>query len=263
MPDTSHPLLNFVSSAFGAISISIWMCATLPQLLQNYKAKSTKGISIHFLGLWFLGDALNFTGCLLTGQLLFQTLLAGFFVFSDSMLLLQRHYYLRRARAPAYQLPPQATPFKISATILSSTASALGSPLWSRELPVASESHTIGRIIAWSCTAIYILSRIPQLRKNYQRKSTEGVSPLLFCCTLAGNLTYTLSILTSTELLFLESSRPLFLQRELPYILGSMGTVVFDLGFFWQWRMYAKAPLVAYEMHNVETDREESAAFAD
>ncbi|ODV59156.1 Ypq2p ASCRUDRAFT_77250 [Ascoidea rubescens DSM 1968] len=93
----------------------------------------------------------------------------------------------------------------------------------------------IGIIISWLCTASYITSRMPQLYKNYQRKSTNGLSPLLFGSALMGNLTYTLSILTScTFLSNPNNQRWDFFKNELPFILGSGGTIIFDIIFFYQ-----------------------------
>lgn len=73
--------------------------------------------------------------------------------------------------------------------------------------------RVIGRISAWSCTTLYLTSRLPQIWKNvscflqtragmhsanleqFQRKSVEGLSILLFIFAFCGNLTYTISIL--------------------------------------------------------------------
>ena len=67
--------------------------------------------------------------------------------------------------------------------------------------------------------------------QNYKRKSVDGISPLLFASALMGNLTYTLSILTSCEFAF-GSNRQDFILKELPYILGSAGTIVLILAIF-------------------------------
>ncbi|EGW31698.1 uncharacterized protein SPAPADRAFT_62304 [Spathaspora passalidarum NRRL Y-27907] len=104
----------------------------------------------------------------------------------------------------------------------------------------SSTVETIGIILAWSCTVIYCSSRCPQLYKNYKRKSVEGISPILFGAALLGNLTYTLSILSSCEFLF-GDSRSDFIWRELPYIIGSSGTIIFDVAYFYQKYIYRGA----------------------
>lgn len=105
----------------------------------------------------------------------------------------------------------------------------------------------LAALLAWSCTFVYVGSRIPQLVENRRRQSVEGISPLLFSSALIGNLTYTLSILTSCEFL-LSPNRAAFFFRELPYMLGSSGTVVFDLIYFYQRYKYRKPNYLALEM---------------
>lgn len=114
-------------------------------------------------------------------------------------------------------------------------------------LPFASPKQHLSIILAWGCTVVYVSSRIPQLLKNYQRKSVEGMSPLLFSSALSGNLFYTLSILTSCEFLSSPNKHEFFL-RQLPYILGSSGTIIFDMVYFYQRRIYQPIDLLRMEM---------------
>ena len=75
---------------------------------------------------------------------------------------------------------------------------------------------------------------IPQLIKNYQRKSTDGISPFLFGITLLCNVTYNVSIFTSCN--FIESvDKVAFFENALPFIWGSAGTIIFDLIYFYQY----------------------------
>jgi hypothetical protein len=46
-------------------------------------------------------------------------------------------------------------------------------------------------------TLLYLGSRLPQLIKNWRRKSTAGLSPLLFAAAFCGNLFYSLALLTN------------------------------------------------------------------
>lgn len=100
--------------------------------------------------------------------------------------------------------------------------------------------EALGVFLAWSCTCVYVASRCPQLYKNYKRKSVDGISPILFGCALVGNLTYTLSILTSCDFVYGDAKSNFFV-KELPYILGSSGTVVFDFLYFYQRFLYRGA----------------------
>jgi len=99
------------------------------------------------------------------------------------------------------------------------------------------DSRTWGIFFAWFGAALYFFSRIPQLLKNYERKSTEDVSPILFACMLFGNATYTISILVSCDFIYGEDRWGFFI-NELPYIIGSAGTIVFDILYFYQVWLY-------------------------
>lgn len=54
-----------------------------------------------------------------------------------------------------------------------------------------------GRILSWTSTLLYLGSRLPQIYKNYIRKSTAGLAPQLFIAAFFGNLFYSSSIATN------------------------------------------------------------------
>lgn len=81
----------------------------------------------------------------------------------------------------------------------------------------ASPEQILGRISAWTCTTLYLTSRLPQIWKNvrtfsassllflislsqFARKSVEGLSMYLFIFAFLGNTFYVLSILSSPRL---------------------------------------------------------------
>lgn len=285
-----------LSDFFSTLSLLSWICAQMPQIIANYKTKSAEGISPLFLLLWFMGDFLSFSSCLLNDVVLkFQVYLSLFFLCNDFMLCYQYYYY--NSVYPRKKLEVQAAavsedepsegviktaivhsptsihirnhPGENSETMgLSqsegSESSSFGSmgrtkkpgmmalaavgafvnsgvakamAIHATDEGAAFSKASLGLFLAWCCTAVYVSSRCPQLYKNYKRKSVEGISPLLFGSALVGNLTYTISILTSCD--FLEDpNRTQFFWRQLPYILGSSGTVVFDVAYFYQRYIY-------------------------
>ncbi|CAO3626673.1 unnamed protein product [Cunninghamella blakesleeana] len=96
------------------------------------------------------------------------------------------------------------------------------------------DTVAIGRIFAWVCTCLYLMSRIPQIRKNIKRRSVEGLSPSLFVFAALGNLTYTVSILLHPG-----HTRD-SLMEAIPYLIGSAGTLTFDAAIFIQFLWYSK-----------------------
>lgn len=67
----------------GMSSLLFWMACQAPQFYKNYKHKSGHALSKWFLLEWFMGDALNLTGCLMTRQLTTQIATSTLFVCMD------------------------------------------------------------------------------------------------------------------------------------------------------------------------------------
>ena len=82
-------------------------------------------------------------------------------------------------------------------TAASSSHSPLPSIFDSIKDPHDMDIETIGRLLSWMSTILYLGSRLPQLYKNYVRKSTSGLSPLLFMAAFSGNFFYSASLLTN------------------------------------------------------------------
>ncbi|TCD63614.1 hypothetical protein EIP91_005165 [Steccherinum ochraceum] len=89
--------------------------------------------------------------------------------------------------------------------------------------------YLIGRISAWVCTTLYLTSRLPQIWKNFVRKSVEGLSMSMFIFAFLGNFFYVASILTSPKLSLPPYEASAFLRESIPYLLGSGGTLMFDV----------------------------------
>ncbi|KAI7882258.1 hypothetical protein K492DRAFT_160745 [Lichtheimia hyalospora FSU 10163] len=92
----------------------------------------------------------------------------------------------------------------------------------------------IGRFFGWLCAFLYLSSRVPQMYRNFRRRSAQGLSMALFLCAAAGNLTYTLGILLNPN-----QNRQTMLEA-IPYILGSAGTLVFDVTIYIQHAVYSR-----------------------
>jgi uncharacterized protein with PQ loop repeat len=75
-------------------------------------------------------------------------------------------------------------------------------------------------------------ARVPQIVKNYREKSCEGLALLFFLLSLTGNLTYGASLVAYSQ-------KKDYLLKALPWLLGSLGTIVEDAVIFVQFRLYA------------------------
>ncbi|GAA5905404.1 hypothetical protein JCM5296_003708 [Sporobolomyces johnsonii] len=93
----------------------------------------------------------------------------------------------------------------------------------------------IGRASAWLCTTLYLTSRLPQIWQNFRRRSVEGLAMSLFGFAFLGNSLYVASIVTNPLV-----STPGYLVESLPYLLGSGGTLCFDLMIIAQSYLYSE-----------------------
>ncbi|KAK4703197.1 chromatin assembly factor 1 subunit A, partial [Phenoliferia sp. Uapishka_3] len=93
----------------------------------------------------------------------------------------------------------------------------------------------IGRASAWICTTLYLTSRLPQIWQNFRRRSVEGLAMMLFVMAFVGNSLYVLSIITNPLV-----STPGYLLESTPYLLGSGGTLCFDITIVLQSVLYSE-----------------------
>ncbi|ODV78989.1 uncharacterized protein CANTADRAFT_51685, partial [Suhomyces tanzawaensis NRRL Y-17324] len=282
---STERLLGRVSETCGVLSLSVWLFAQLPQIIENYVNQSVHGVSVAFLMCWIAGDITNLLGCILTRALPFQTCLAAYYCFIDCILSLQFWYYTRvyprqkvhhnLLQSPNMLRSPLAnrhghlglrrnrfdpevaphSPIDISSGFhanensmfqkLLSTSFLAGSFKKANGLPTEPLTHLspgdIGMCSAWLCSFLYLASRSPQIVKNFRSKSTKGISTFLFLFAMMGNLFYTISIVSDLYLLSIsdyefrsDNKFRTVLMAQLPFIVGSAGTVLFDCVILFQ-----------------------------
>ncbi|GAA5934316.1 PQ-loop repeat-containing protein [Sporobolomyces koalae] len=102
---------------------------------------------------------------------------------------------------------------------------------------------TSAQVVGWISAFLYLGSRLPQLALNRKTKC-EGLSLLMFCFAVIGNVTYVASILLTS----------LSLQHLLvnaPWLLGSGGTIFLDFIVLGQFAYYAKERRLQDEQNKV------------
>ncbi|KAK9729539.1 putative vacuolar membrane transporter for cationic amino acids, variant 2 [Basidiobolus ranarum] len=88
-------------------------------------------------------------------------------------------------------------------------------------LPSDAEISLVPQIFGWISAILYVGARIPQIWKNYQDKSCDGLSWIMFALCLLGNVTYVGSIL-------FYSTENQYILKNLAWLVGSGGTLFFD-----------------------------------
>lgn len=78
-----------VSGITGSISLASWIIVFAPQIYENFRRKSSEGLSLLFIILWLAGDVFNVLGSILQGVLPTMIILAIYYTFADIVLLWQ------------------------------------------------------------------------------------------------------------------------------------------------------------------------------
>ncbi|XP_064385240.1 lysosomal amino acid transporter 1 homolog [Halichondria panicea] len=241
----------------GLSSILFWLVAQVPQLVKNCRTgKGDEALSFWFLLQWFLGDATNLLGALLSHQLGTQIATAVYFVIMDSITMLQFLYYVIKNQGVKGLL--NCCKMKKSPTLLAGLLPGVvcglllasqGPSLWTHSyqtppwtgrtlkdidikdvFDVNDPEAIAGYVLGCISAILYVMSRVPQIVKNFRRCSVEGLSPVMFVLAILGNVTYGLGI-------FLYSVDPVFLLQRLPWLVGSVGTLFFDFTILLQFLM--------------------------
>jgi uncharacterized protein with PQ loop repeat len=106
----------------------------------------------------------------------------------------------------------------------------------------------IGYVFGWVSGSLYFGSRMPQILKNFRRKSCEGLSPIMFTMAVCGNLFYGCGVL-------MESVEGVFVVNHLPWLIGSVGTLLFDFTIMVQYVVYGDGPDNGYKAQDAEKAR--------
>ncbi|KAF2872707.1 vacuolar membrane PQ loop repeat protein-like protein [Massariosphaeria phaeospora] len=94
-------------------------------------------------------------------------------------------------------------------------------------------------VLGYASALCYLGARIPQIIKNQKDRSCEGLSLLFFILSLLGNATY------GAGILFHSTERAYFL-TNLPWLIGSLGTIVEDVTIFIQFRVFGSGGARTY-----------------
>ncbi|KAJ7565493.1 hypothetical protein O6H91_02G063200 [Diphasiastrum complanatum] len=83
-----------ISLVMGLMSMLSWGVAEVPQIITNFKEKSTDGVSVTFLMTWIIGDLFNLAGCYLEKETLpTQLYVALLYTMTTIVLMAQTIYY--------------------------------------------------------------------------------------------------------------------------------------------------------------------------
>lgn len=223
--------------------------------------KSADGLSLGFVGLWAVGDVLNLAGSI-WAHLVPTTIVVGlYYILSDVVIICEVLYYRTVARAknqleaeeetsllnPSADLQNNFSSNSCLQTVLYNVAACvavtvLGVAGWYVSVLLVNDDaepnnpqtdHIMAgpQILGYTSAVLYLCARIPQIIKNYRKKKTDGLALLFFIFSVFGNLTYATSILIYSQDLE-------YVLANIPWLLGSLGTLAFDFMILAQFLIY-------------------------
>uniref|UniRef100_A0A0L0NP84 PQ-loop-domain-containing protein n=1 Tax=Candidozyma auris TaxID=498019 RepID=A0A0L0NP84_CANAR len=110
-----------ISGITGSISIACWIIVFAPQIYENFRRKSSEGLSMMFIILWLAGDVFNVLGAVLQGVLPTMIILAIYYTLADIVLWVQCIIYGDGKSSPDYVHLSPANPINedVLETVLS------------------------------------------------------------------------------------------------------------------------------------------------
>lgn len=240
----------------GEISILCWIIVFTPQLIENYKRQSGEGLSILFLCIWLVGDIFSAVGAVIENLLPTIIWLGVYHAFATLTLILQVLYYRycnqRNSLQEEFQRLVDDLPDRVGhGTVryhdeepgllenvhwryqyMAPMIVVFGLFMFGLYTLVMLKFLPPSMYMGYTSAILYVSSRIPQIVKNVQTSSVQGLSFWLFFVGIIGNTTYCMSIL-------IESLEPDHLLRNLPWFLGSSVTLLLDMFIglqFWIYR---------------------------
>ncbi|XP_005444049.3 lysosomal amino acid transporter 1 homolog [Falco cherrug] len=248
---------DIASVVLGLVSIFCFAAASFPQFYQACKTGiMDQALSIYFLLGWLGGDLLNLIGSFLADQLPLQVYTAVYYVLADLVMLSLYCYYKVKNQGGGFAGPINAAFIFLSlgtvstvpflgrgAAVVQDPAMFKGRSLLSAHMDELgskpfTRSEIIGFTIGSISSVLYLCSRVPQIRTNYKRKSTTGVSYSLFALVMLGNSLYGLSVL-------LKNPEPGqgegdYVLHHLPWLVGSLGVLSLDVVISFQFLAYRR-----------------------
>lgn len=216
MIDESNPN-SIVSFVFGVVSIIFYSVVYYPQFYVIYKTKKTDGISIWMLLVWGQADFLSLVGVVVLNLELSLIIIGWYHAFIGLLMTLYTLYYEKNNKMLKYIAVGLYYGINISVALYLTIAFLY--------------NYEAGTVLGWASSIFYVIGRLPQLYLNYRRKTTEGLSILMYIFTILGNTFYLLSVLSF-------SLEPDYIYTNLPWIFMIVITVLMDFGVLFQFRYY-------------------------
>lgn len=195
-----------ISYIFSSISLLFYSIVYLPQFYLIYTTKSADGISTWMLILWSQADALSLFGTLLL-YLPSNFIAIGWyhFLIGVAMIVAVSYYNKARSNLELY--------YSVLFIFVNTSIGIILNTI------VNVKYEEIGSILGWITMMTYLVGRFPQIYMNWNRKTTEGLSLLMYIFTILGNLFY-IGVIFST---------PEYFTENIPWLITGIFSIVLDI----------------------------------
>lgn len=198
--------IETLSYFLSVISLVLYSIVYIPQFIVIFRDKSSDGMSLITLSVWTQADILSLIGTLIL-YMPVSIVVIGWYHFGMGIcMMLFTVYYKPENRFLMYMYTIAFSVVNISVCV-------------ALQITVSEPHDTAGLILGWITTALYILGRIPQIVLNFKRKSTEGLSLLMYIFTMLANTIYAAILLLYPESFF----------TNLPWITACFVNDILDL----------------------------------
>jgi hypothetical protein len=176
------------SHMWGWVSLGIWCVASMPQIWENHRAKSS-GLTLPFIVLWTAGDGSTVACTLFTHQKAIVVALAVYCFTADCVLWSQHLLFGALCRTSRRQLLLRALlPPAVLMTLLNVGYLLVDEP-----------DAVLGEASCWLAMVFFTASRLPQIVRGCmgQIDAAEAAktSKLFMLLLILGNVTYLFSVL--------------------------------------------------------------------
>jgi uncharacterized protein with PQ loop repeat len=210
-----------LSYIFSVISLVFYSIVYVPQFYVIYKSKSSSGISFWMLLLWTQADILSLIGTIVLYMHVSIVLIGYYHYTIGAIMILFVLYYKEKYIVSDSMIYERKFTRKflvqLVATVLFLAINTFVCLVLNFTI---TESHdVVGECLGWITMSFYLIGRFPQMWLNYKRKSTEGLSLLMYLFTMLGNGFYILVITIDPETI----------QANVPWIVTGVTTIFLDI----------------------------------
>lgn len=204
-------------------SLIFYSIVYLPQFVLIYKTKSSDGVSIWTLLLWTQADILSLIGTIIL-RMPTSIIIIGWYHYSiGTLMLLYVLYYKKRNEKGDEIMTFRLECLSTLLFLIINTSICL-----CLNLLISTSYDEIGAILGWITMVVYTVGRIPQIKMNYDNKSTGNLSILMYIFTIIGNSLY-IGVITID---------PMYIEPNIPWIVNGIVSILLDIIVILQYIFY-------------------------